>query len=113
VIKVPASPRVDLGQEGFLSRLSENISLRLVAEQESRAQTVRLFAEKRHALTEREAQLPARIAEQESKVAESKSALVEAETIAAKESKFTGADCVSNAFAALSIVNSQHVGFSL
>jgi hypothetical protein len=113
VIKVPASPRVDLGQEGFLSRLSENINSRLLVEQESRAQTVRSFAEKRHALTEREAQLPARIAEQESKVAASKAALVEAETIAAKENKFTGADCVSNAFAALSIVNSQHLNFSL
>ena len=113
VTKVPASPRVDLGQEGFLSRLSENISLRLVEEQESRAQTVRLFAEKRHALTEREAQLPARIAEQESKVAESKSALIETETIAATNPKFIGADCVSNAFAALAVINSQHVGFSL
>ena len=113
VTKVPASPRVDLGQEGFLTRLSENINSRLLAEQESRAQTVRLFAEKRHALTEREAQLPARIAEQEGKVEASKSALVEAETIAAKESKFTGADYVSNAFAALAVINSQHLNLSL
>jgi hypothetical protein len=113
VTKVPASPRVDLGQEGFLARLSDNINLRLIAEQESRAQTCRLFAEKRHALTEREAQLPARIAEQESKVEASRAALVEEETIAAKESKFTGADCVSNAFAALAVINSQNLNFSL
>jgi hypothetical protein len=111
--KVPALPRVDLGQDGFLARLSENINSRLIAEQESRAQTLRLFAEKRHALTERESQLPARIAEQESKVAASKAALVEAETIAAKENKFTGADCVSNAFAALAVINSQNLNFSL
>ena len=113
VTKVPASPRVDLGQEGFLSRLSENINSRLLAEQESRAQTVRLFAEKRHALTERESQLPARIAEQEKKVEERKAALIEAETVAAKESKFVGADCVSNAFAALAVINSQNLTFSL
>jgi hypothetical protein len=85
----------------------------LIAEQESRAQVVRLFAEKRHALTERESQLPARIAEQESKVAASKAALLEAETIAATNPKFTGADCVSNAFAALAIINSQNLNFSL
>jgi hypothetical protein len=113
VSKVAAQPRVDLGQDGFLSRLTENINFRLLAEQESRAQTVRLFAEKRHALTEREAELPARIAEQESKVEESKAALLAAETIAATNPKFTGADCVANAFAALSVINSQHVSFSL
>ena len=113
VEKIPASPRLDLGQEGFLSRLSENINFRLLAEQESRAQTVRLFAEKRHALTERENQLPARIAEQESKVSESKAALLAVETVAATNPKFTGADCVSNAFAALAVINSQNVSFSI
>jgi hypothetical protein len=113
VTKVPASPRVDLGQEGFLTRLAENINSRLLAERESRAQTCRLFAEKRHALTERENQLPARIEEQAKKVEESKAALVAVETIAATNPKFTGADCVSNAFAALSVINSQHVNFSL
>jgi hypothetical protein len=113
VTKVPASPRVDLGQDGFLSRLAANINSRLLAEQESRAQTVRLFAEKRHALTEREAELPARIAEQETKVAASKAALVEVETIAATNPKFTGADYVSNAFVADAVINSQHLNFSL
>ena len=111
--KVAAQPRVELGQDGFLVRLSENINARLLAEQESRAQTVRLFAERRHALTEREAQLPARIAEQETKVEQSKAALLAAETLAATDSKVVGADCVSNAFAALSIINSQHLNFSL
>lgn len=113
VTKVPASPRVDLGQDGFLVRLSENINSRLLAEQESRAQTCRLFAEKRHALTERESQLPARIAEQGTKVAASKAALIEAETVAATNPKFTGADHASNAFAALAIINSQNLTFSL
>jgi hypothetical protein len=113
VTKVPASPRVDLGQDGFPARLAENINSRLIAEQESRAQTVRQFAEKRHALTEREAQLPARIAEQEKRVEESKLALLAAETTAATNPKFTGADHVSNAFAALAIVNSQHLNLSL
>jgi len=74
---------------------------------------VRLFAEKRHALTERENELPARIAEQESKVEASKASLLAAETLSAKESKFTGADCVSNAFVALAVINSQHLTFAL
>jgi hypothetical protein len=113
VTKVPASPRLDLGQDGFLARLVENINSRLIAEQESRAQTCRLFAEKRHALTERESQLPARIAEQESKVAASKAALAEAETLAATSHKVIGADCVSNAFAALAVINSQHLNLPL
>lgn len=113
VTKVPASPRVDLGQPEFVSRLAENINSRLLAEQESRAQTVRLFAEKRHALTEHESRMPARIAEQESKVVESKTALVAAETLAATDSKVVGADCVSNAFAALSVINSQNLNLSL
>jgi len=106
-------PKVLIGEDGFSARLAEAISEREVSIVEMRTNTLRQFSEKKHSLTEREANLPQLLIVQAGRIENAKAELAKAEKALADSPALLGAGFESNELTARAFINSQQVNFSL
>ena len=106
-------PEALIGSEGFLARLREEIANRASKARENRTNALREFAEKRRALTEREASLPALLSEASARIETARVDVATAESALASAPALLGAPHESNEETARVFLNSQHVNLSL